>query len=144
MLSTLRSLSHVATENLFQLGIHLWQSMVASAVQMAKRALVTLIKTRSHSRSQSKVQPTRPNPCRSGQRISAFASLSTRSWTNSRRQWAVQCLRTAESQSIQTTMVTSEHHVYLDDSLKLEPARLPTRSLTAELEEATEERRGHT
>ena len=42
------------------------------------------------------------------------------------------------------TMVTSEHYVYLDDSLKLEPARLPTRSLTAELEEATEEQRGHT
>ena len=94
--------------------------------------------------SQSKVQPRRPNPCRSGQRISAFALLSTRSWTNSRRQWAVQCLRAAESQSIQTTMVTSEHYVYLDDSLKFGPARLPTRSLTAELEEATEEQRGHT
>ena len=56
----------------------------------------------------------------------------------------MQCLRTAETQSIQITMVMSEHYVYLDDSLKLEPARLPTRSLTAELKEATEEQRGHT
>ena len=44
---------------------------------------------------------------------------------------------------IQKTLGTPMY-VYLDDSLKLEPARLPTRSLTAELEEATEERRGHT
>ena len=42
------------------------------------------------------------------------------------------------------TVATSEHDVYLDDSLKLEPAQLPTRSLTAELEEATEEQHGHT
>ena len=35
--------------------------------------------------------------------------------------------------ALRRTMVTSEHYVYLDDSLKLEPARLPTRSLTAEL-----------